>query len=85
MNIRGIPIPYGAPNAQAHVERLIGTLRRECLDRMLIWNERHLRAVLGETVDWYKSGSQCFTSLCAWNSKVQLFGWWSRGWVRADL
>ncbi len=53
MNIRGIPIPYGAPNAQSHVERLIDTLRRECLDRMLIWNERQLRAVLGETVDWY--------------------------------
>jgi hypothetical protein len=35
MGIRGIPIPYGAPNAAAHVERLIGTLRRECLDRML--------------------------------------------------
>ena len=43
MGIRGIPIPYGAPNAAAHIERLIGTLRRECFDRMLIWNERHLR------------------------------------------
>jgi len=27
MGIRGIPIPYGAPNAAAHMERLIGTLR----------------------------------------------------------
>ena len=35
MGIRGIAIPYGAPNAAAHIERLIGTLRRECLDRML--------------------------------------------------
>ena len=34
MGIRGIPIPYGAPNAAAHIERLIGTLRLECLDRM---------------------------------------------------
>ena len=46
MDIRGIPIPYGAANAAAYMERLIGTLRRECLDRMLIWNERHLRLVL---------------------------------------
>ena len=53
MAITGIPIPYGAPNAQAHVERLIGTLRRESLDKMLIWNERHFRAVLSETVSWY--------------------------------
>jgi hypothetical protein len=45
MGIPGIPIPYAARNAAAHVERLIGTLRRECLDRILIWNELHLRRV----------------------------------------
>ena len=53
MGFRGIPTPYRAPNASAHVERLIGTLRRECLDRMLIWNERHLRLILGEFIAWY--------------------------------
>jgi transposase InsO family protein len=56
MNIRGIPTPYRAPNASAHVERLIGTLRRECLDHMLIWNERHLRRALGEFIGWYNHG-----------------------------
>ena len=56
MGIRGIPTPYHAPNASAHVERLIGTLRRECLDHMLIWNERHLRRVLGEFIRWYNQG-----------------------------
>jgi hypothetical protein len=56
MGIRGIPIPYGAPNAAAHIERLIGTLRRECLDRMLIWNNRHLRCVLTEFIRWYNHG-----------------------------
>jgi transposase InsO family protein len=56
MGIRGIPIPYGAPNAAAHIERLIGTLRRECLDRMLIWNERHLRCTLTEFNFWYNHG-----------------------------
>jgi putative transposase len=56
MGIRGIPIPYGAPNAAARMERLIGTLRRECLDRMLIWNERHLRSSLAEFVRWYNQG-----------------------------
>jgi putative transposase len=35
---------------------LIGTLRRECLDRMLIWNERHLRRVLAEFIRWYDHG-----------------------------
>jgi len=56
MGIRGIPIPFGAPHAAAHMERLIGTLRRECLDRMLIWNERHLRSVLTEFIAWYNHG-----------------------------
>ena len=56
MGVRGIPTPYRAPNASAHVERLIGTLRRECLDRMLIWNERHLRSILGEFIAWYNHG-----------------------------
>jgi hypothetical protein len=56
MGIRGISIPYGTPNATAHMERLIGTLRRECLDRMLIWNERHLRMVLTEFIGWYNHG-----------------------------
>jgi hypothetical protein len=56
MGIRGIPIPYEAPNAADYNERLIGTLRRECLDRLLIWNERHLRSVLTEFILWFNHG-----------------------------
>ena len=56
MGIRGIPIPYGAPNAAAYIERVIGTVRRECLDVMLIWNERHLHAILKEFIGWYNRG-----------------------------
>jgi transposase InsO family protein len=56
MGIRGIPTPHGAPNAAARIERLIGTLRRECLDRMLIRNERHLRRILAEFIGWYNHG-----------------------------
>jgi len=49
-SVRGIPTPYGAPNANAHVERFNGTLRREVLDRILVWNEGQLRTVLNEYV-----------------------------------
>jgi len=56
MDIRGIPTPYHAPNAAAHVERFIATLRRELLDRILVWNEAQLRTVVNEYVHgWYNS------------------------------
>jgi len=44
--IRILTNPPQAPRANAVCERMIGTLRRELLDRMLIINEHHLRQVL---------------------------------------
>ena len=35
---------------------MIGTLRRECLDHLIIINERHLRAVLREYEAYYNNG-----------------------------
>ena len=56
MGIRGVPTPYHAPNASAHVERFMGTLRRELLDRILVWNEGQLRTVVNEYVHgWYNN------------------------------
>ncbi len=44
--IRTIRTPVRAPRANAFIERWIGTVRRECLDRLLIMNRRHLERVL---------------------------------------
>jgi Integrase core domain len=46
MGIRDRPISPRSPWQNPYVERLIGTLRRECLDHVLIFGEPHLRRVL---------------------------------------
>ena len=49
--MRIIKTPVQAPRANAIAERWVGSARRECLDRMLVAGERHLRLVLGEYTD----------------------------------
>jgi Integrase core domain len=44
------------PQANAVCERLIGTMRRECLDWLILPNEQHRRAVLQEWVAHYNQG-----------------------------
>ena len=44
--MRVIRAPVRAPRARAHAERWVGTLRRECLDRLLILGRRHLESVV---------------------------------------
>jgi transposase InsO family protein len=45
--------PVRTPQANAYCERLIGTMRRECLDFMIPCSERHLRRILSEWVAHY--------------------------------
>ncbi len=52
---RIIKSPVRAPRANAICERVIGTFRHECLDRMLILGRRHLETVLAEYVEHYNS------------------------------
>jgi putative transposase len=51
--IRVIKAPVRAPKARAHAERWIGTVRRECLDRLLILGRRHLEHVLASYARHY--------------------------------
>ena len=45
--------PYRAPNANAYAERWVRSVREECLDHLLIINERHLDYVLREYSQYY--------------------------------
>jgi transposase InsO family protein len=48
MGIRDKPIAPGSPWQNGYAERLIGTIRRECLDHLIVFGEGHLRRILGE-------------------------------------
>jgi transposase len=53
VGIRVIRAPVRAPRARAHAERWVLSLRRECLDRLLILGRRHLEHVLGAYAKHY--------------------------------
>src|SRR5437899_11347911 len=60
MGIRDKPIAAGSPWQNGYVERLIGTIRRECLDHMIVFGEAHLRRILGKYAIYYnKSRVHC--------------------------
>ena len=46
MGIRDHPIAPRSPWQNVYVERLIGSIRRECLDHMIVLGEAHLRRIL---------------------------------------
>jgi putative transposase len=53
--IRVIKAPVQAPKARAHAERWVGSVRRECLDRLLIVGRRHLEHVVREYAQQYNT------------------------------
>jgi len=52
---RVIKTPVRSPRANSIAERHVGTLRRECLDHVLIYGEQHLRGVLAEYARHYNA------------------------------
>jgi putative transposase len=56
MGLTVLRTPVRAPQANAFCERLIGTIRRECLDFFIPLTESHLRAILGTWVTHYNRG-----------------------------
>jgi transposase InsO family protein len=51
--IRVVLIPERAPNANAYAERFVGSIKEECLDRLIPVGERHFRRAVTEYVEHY--------------------------------
>jgi putative transposase len=62
MNIEEVLIAPKSPWQNPYVERWIGSIRRECLDHMMILNEEHLRGVISEYLRYYHD-DRCHLSL----------------------
>ena len=57
------PTAFRSPWQNPIAERVIGTLRRECLNHIIILNEKHLHSVLGEYINNYYNVSRTHMSL----------------------
>jgi len=53
LGIEAVLTPVRAPRANAVAERVMGTIRRECLDHLIVRNERHLHAIVADFVAFY--------------------------------
>jgi putative transposase len=54
MNIQEVVTAPHSPWQNGFVERLIGSIRRECLDHVIVLNESSLRKILGSYIRYYK-------------------------------
>jgi hypothetical protein len=53
MGIRDRPISFRSPWQNGYVERLIGSIRRECTDHLIVFNAEHLRRILAKYATYY--------------------------------
>ena len=63
LKLQDTPTALRSPWQNPYAERVIGTLRRECLDHMIILNEKHLYNVLDEYINDYYNTSRTHMSL----------------------
>src|SRR5438270_5646429 len=61
MGIRDKPIAPGSPWQNGFAERLIGSIRRECVDHIVVLGETHLRGVLKSYARYYNDESYCLS------------------------
>jgi transposase InsO family protein len=95
MGIRDNPVAARSPWRNGHVERLIGSIRRECLDHLMVFGEAHLRYILKTYATYYnevrthlssrQGRSELQTLRDAWHHRRDSNAWRSAAPVRSDL
>jgi putative transposase len=53
VGVHTVLTPFRAPNANAHTERFVRSIRQECLDRLILFGERRLLCALDEFLTRY--------------------------------
>jgi putative transposase len=56
LGVKVLRTPVRAPKANGFCERIVRTVRRECLDFLIPFSESHLRRILREWVEYYNHG-----------------------------
>ena len=64
LGIEEVVIAPRSPWQNPYSERVIGSLRRECLDYVVVLGEKHLRRIMRHCLSYYNPASYCLTSLC---------------------
>jgi len=64
LGIGQVPISARSPWQNCYAERIIGSIRRECLNHVIVINEWHLRRILKSYFRYYNLASSCSTLLC---------------------
>ncbi len=63
LDIKQVPIAYRSPWQNGYCERVIGSIRLECCDHVIVFNEAHLRRVLREYFNNYYNTARTHLSL----------------------
>ena len=73
MGIRDRPTSFRSPWQNGHIERLIGSIRRECTDHLIVFNEEHLRRILAKFSAYYNGWRPYF----AWEGCTKICIKWT--------
>ena len=55
MGLEEVKIAPQSPWQNPYCERVIGSIRRDCLNHIIVFNEKHLKSILSDYFEYYRS------------------------------